>query len=124
MAVSERRSNSRVAVAITVKIRLPDGRGAESQTIRNISLGGVFVEMADPLPFGVELAMEFHLPGAPRVLKCRGFVVWSTKTNPERSLSPGVGIRLMDIGITDMRLLNEFIATELSPQAAKPKGSS
>jgi uncharacterized protein (TIGR02266 family) len=115
MGVSERRSNSRVQVAISVKVRVADGPSVESRTIRNISLGGVFIQMDEPLPFGAEAALEFNLPGAPRVLRCRGFVVWSTKTNPERSAVPGVGVRLMDIGITDMRILNEFIAAELSP---------
>jgi uncharacterized protein (TIGR02266 family) len=115
MGVSERRSNSRVMVALTVKVRMPDGQMSQAEVIRNISLGGVFIAMDEPLPFGSELGLEFNLPQAPRVMKCRGFVVWSTKTNPERSDSPGIGVRLMDIGITDMRILNEFIATELSP---------
>ncbi len=111
---SERRSNSRVPVNLNVKIRLPDGRTTATERIRNISLGGVFIEMSDPLPFGAEFALEFSLPVAPRTIRCRGFVVWSSKTHPDRMPgSHGVGVRLMDIGIADMRVLNEFIAAEL-----------
>ncbi len=112
---TERRSNSRVDVELSVKLRAPGGRVVSSSTIRNISLGGVFIDMPDPLAFGAELEIEFSLPAAPRQIRCKGFVVWSSKTHPERcpGLS-GIGVRLMDIGITEMRILNEFVADKLS----------
>ncbi len=112
--MDERRSNSRVPVELSVKLRLRDGRTGESDTIGNISLGGVFIEMPEPLAFGAELELEFTLPVAPRMIRCRGFVVWSSKTHPERCPGQsGIGVRLMDIGITEMRILNEFIAARL-----------
>jgi Tfp pilus assembly protein PilZ len=111
---NERRSNSRVAVELSVKLRLPDGTTSTSDTIGNVSLGGVFIEMPQPLAFGAELGLEFTLPVAPRMIRCRGFVVWSSKTHPERCPGQsGIGVRLMDIGIPEMRILNEFIAGRL-----------
>src|SRR5687767_8653275 len=99
---SERRSNSRVDVDLSVKVKLPDGRTTATEQIRNISLGGVFIEMEDPLAFGAEIALEFTVPVAPRTIRCKGFVVWSTRTHPDRVPGKmGVGVRLMDIGITD-----------------------
>lgn len=79
-------------------------------------MGGVFIEMESPLPFGSELSLEFSLPVAPRVIRCQGFVVWSTKSSPERSPDgmEGIGVRLMGIGITEMRVLNEYVAETLS----------
>ncbi len=112
---SERRSNSRVAVELSVKLRSADGRVASSTTIRNISLGGVFIDMPEPLPFGAELELEFSVPAAPRQIRCKGFVVWSSKTHPERCPGmSGIGVRLMDIGIPEMRILNDFVADKLS----------
>lgn len=112
---SERRSNSRVDVELGVKMRLADGRVASSSTIRNISLGGVFIAMPEPLPFGAEVLLEFSLPVAPRLIRCRGFVVWSSKTHPEKANGrEGVGVRLMDIGITEMRILHEFVSAQLN----------
>lgn len=100
-----------------MKVRLPDGGTAVTQRIGNISLGGVFIEMEDPVAFGSEVALEFSLSVAPRTIRCKGFVVWSTKTSPERAKSgqKGIGVRLMDIGIADMRTLAEFIEAELVP---------
>ncbi|MBN1959866.1 MAG: PilZ domain-containing protein [Deltaproteobacteria bacterium] len=107
---SERRSNSRVNVKLSVNIRLSDGHSLSSNLIRNISLGGVFIEMPEPLAFGTEIYLEFKLPETPRILNCSGFVVWSSKTNPERCPGKiGIGVRLMDISINEIRLLHEFI---------------
>ncbi|MBI5507399.1 MAG: PilZ domain-containing protein [Deltaproteobacteria bacterium] len=114
MSTSNQREHKRVAATIGVKVRSPDGRRASAEKIRNISLGGVFIEMDDPLPFGTDIDLEFTLPEDPRVVQCKGFVVWSTKTSPERAEGlKGIGVRLMDIGVRDMRLLNEFIEEQL-----------
>lgn len=108
---AEKRRAQRVNANIVVKLRLPNGETASAEHIRNISLGGVFIAMADPLAFGSELALEFQLPAAPKVVRCGGFVTWSTKTSPERMKEngPGIGVRLTDIGIADMRRLAQFI---------------
>jgi len=97
-------------------MRLPDGAMEATQGITNISLGGVFIEMKDPVAFGSEISLEFSLPVAPRTIRCKGFVVWSTKTSPERAKDgqKGIGVRLMDIGIADMRTLAEYIESELA----------
>ena len=107
---TKRREHPRLNVDISVKLRLNDGNAMVSTQIRNISLGGVFIEMENPIGFGDEVGLEFSLPGAPRTIRCKGFVVWSTKTQPDRGNGrQGIGLRLMDIGISDMRVLAGFI---------------
>lgn len=97
-------------------MRLPDGAIEATQRITNISLGGVFIEMDNPVAFGSEVSLEFSLPVAPRTIRCKGFVVWSTKTSPERAKAgqKGIGVRLTDIDITEMRTLAEYIESELA----------
>jgi uncharacterized protein (TIGR02266 family) len=114
VAKSSRREHKRVPATIRVKVRSPDGEWATTEEIRNISLGGVFIAMSAPLPFGADIELEFHLPTNPRVIRCKGFVVWSTTTSPERGGGrDGIGVRLMDIGVREMRTLNQFIEEEL-----------
>ena len=114
MAKSARREHTRVDAAIDVKVRCADGRRTGGEEIRNISLGGVFIAMIEPLPFGTDVELEFTLPLDKRVIRCRGFVVWSTKEHPERGGGmTGIGVRLMDIGVREMRLLNDFIDRQL-----------
>ncbi len=109
--MTKRRAQPRVEANISVKVRVPGGQTTTTQRISNISLGGVFIQMDDPLAFGVEVDLEFHLPVAPRSIGCKGFVVWSTKTSPEKQAEhgKGIGVRLMDIGITDMRMLAKYV---------------
>jgi len=109
MGDADGRGRPRTDAPLSVKIRLGDGRIHSSDLIHNISLGGIFIETPDAMPFGVEVALEFTLPVPPRAIRCRGFVVWSSRTHPDKCPGQqGVGIRLTDIGITEMRLLNDL----------------
>jgi hypothetical protein len=107
-----KRAHPRVQTKIEAKVKLPDGRTHISGQILNISLGGVFIEMDSPIGFGTELDLEFSLPSGS--IRCRGLVVWSTRSAPMRAggLS-GVGVRLMKIGVSEMRQLETFIAERL-----------
>ena len=114
VTTASRREHKRVSASITVKVRSPDGRRSTTEQIKNISLGGVFIEMEDPLAFGTDVELEFAVPSDVRVITCKGFVVWSTKSSPERGGGrQGIGVRLMDIGVREMRMLNEFIEEKL-----------
>lgn len=110
---STRRSHPRVQAGLECQIATDKSGPVACSGIKNISLGGVFIEMDEPLPFGAEVNLEFRLPVAPRIIKCKGFVVWTTKTHPERSDTPGAGIRLMGLGISDMRSLADYIEEKI-----------
>lgn len=96
-----------------VKLRLPDGgRTAESE-LWNTSLGGVFIAMADPLAFGAELTLEFTFSREDNV-RCDGYVVWSTTSSPDKAPGKqGIGVRLVGIGIAEMRRLSHAIGRSL-----------
>src|SRR4051812_44642285 len=80
---------------VVVRVRADGGTMSESNLIANVSMGGVFVGMREPLAFGAEVQLEFILPVEPRTLRCPGFVVWSTKTSPDKARGQvGVAVRL------------------------------
>lgn len=107
-----KRAHPRVATRIEARVKLPDGRTLVTGHILNLSLGGVFIEMENPVGFGHEFELEFALPDA--TIRCRGLVVWSTKTAPQRAVGhSGVGVRLMKIGVGEMRQLETYISTRL-----------
>ena len=99
----------------SIKLRLPGGRRVEAVGIWNISLGGVFVELAEPLSFGEELHFEFALVGQAVPLHCKGFVVWSTKDSPDKARGKkGAGVRLTDLGIAEMRAIAGSVGQKLA----------
>ena len=98
----------------SVKMRLPDGTRLNEKDVWNVSLGGVFIEMKEPLPFGAEVALEFVYPRDVSNLECDGYVVWSTATNPDKAPGKnGISIRLVSIGIKEMRFLAESVGRSL-----------
>ena len=98
----------------SVTLRKPNGERTKMATVLNISLGGLFIEMDDPVAFGSELTIEFELPESPRALRCQGFVVWNTKAHPENAPGrQGIGVRLSDISIAEMRHVARFMDGKL-----------
>jgi hypothetical protein len=69
-------------VSFAVDCLLPDGSSFEGQA-KDMSVGGMFVEGTQPVPFGTELtlvvkgqaARELRLPGVVRWFEGRGFGV-------------------------------------------------
>ncbi len=109
---NQKRAHPRVQTHIEAKYKLPDGRTQPAAQIMNLSLGGVFIETPDPLGFGTEIDLEFSLPHG--VIRCRGLVVWSTKTAPQRAGGrTGMGVRLMKIGVSEMRELETYITAKI-----------
>jgi Tfp pilus assembly protein PilZ len=110
-----RRAHPRIETALRVSVKLANGEAVPTGQIRNVSLGGIFIETANPPAFGADLEIAFDLPeGTPRTIRCRGFVVWTTKTDkrPTGGLA-GMGVRLSDIGVQEMRALSAFIAKHI-----------
>ncbi|MEL6340012.1 MAG: PilZ domain-containing protein [Myxococcota bacterium] len=102
------RGHDRVDANIGVTLTLPDGSTRALDRLKNISLGGLFVEMDEPLPFGSEVGLEFVLPSAARPVRCRGLVVRRQTATPT-----GVGLRLLEIDPSDMRMVTDFVETHL-----------
>lgn len=97
-----------------VKMRLPDGTRRTSLDVWNTSLGGVFIASDEPLGFGKEVDLVFEFPRDADTIECEGFVVWTSLTAPEKSGGrSGMALRLVNIGIADMRRLAEAVGREI-----------
>ena len=55
-----------------------EGKKQISQT-RNISLGGLYLESASPLPIGTTVQLRFQLPTQPEPVEVAGDVRWVVK---------------------------------------------
>jgi uncharacterized protein (TIGR02266 family) len=110
---STKRSHPRVPASVTATLRIPGGPSHTASRLTNISLGGVFIDMEEPLTFGTEVSLEFALPVAARTIQCRGLVVWTSKHARASEGKRGIGVRLMEIGIADMRVLADYIERSL-----------
>jgi len=122
MEEQSRRAHPRVEADISVSVKAVGKPAMVSGVIKNISLGGVFVQLDEPLSFGTDVDLEFSLSAAAKTIRCKGVVLWSTRQTPEKSPSglPGMGIRLRDISVRDMRELAEYVSVQLESSDAAP----
>jgi hypothetical protein len=106
------RAHPRVSASIHVNVTVatPTGRSVRAEKIANISLGGIFIEMPDPPGFGAELNLEFKLAQDRPAIRCKGFVVWSAKGKTDVADGRvGMGVRLTDLSVADMKSVSDFI---------------
>lgn len=112
MAEDTRRKHPRVATDLKINLRTKDGKHLQALAVENISLGGVFVHLDPPLAFGAEIAIDFAIKNPAHQIRCGGCVVWARKGGSADGPA-GIGVRLTDISIADMRALEAYIAGEI-----------
>lgn len=117
---NDRRVHPRKVAAIPVNLRMAKGQVLATGQVRNLSLGGAFVQMKDPLPVGCEVEVEFLLPVKPRTIRCPGVVVWSSDEVGEMEAEDtGIGVELRRLGPTELKFLTNLLEPQLddpSPQ--------
>lgn len=72
----EKRQHARAPVNIGVSCQLKD-RPAVVGMAKDISLGGMFIECGEALPFGTELIIVTQLPGYAPEARLPGVVRWA-----------------------------------------------
>ena len=105
MAEHFRRIDPRYDRQLEIEV-LFEGKKQISQT-RNISLGGLYLESASPLPIGTTVQLRFQLPTQPEPVEVAGDVRWVVKKGAAGNQS-GIGIRFQGLRARDVWALNRF----------------
>lgn len=106
--------------AAVEKIRIPFIRRArvtragraDDAFLIDLGLKGVFVERAEPLPIGEEVAIEFHLPGNERPVVARCRVAWwhpAEMSLLSKSLPSGIGLQFAAIDGDGRQRLRRYV---------------
>lgn len=104
MAEHFRRIDPRYDRQLEIEV-LFEGKKQTSQT-RNISLGGLYLESATPLPIGTTVQLRFQLPTQPEPVEVAGDVRWVVKKGAGDS--SGIGIRFQGLRARDVWALNRY----------------
>ena len=105
MAEHFRRIDPRYDRQLEIEV-LFEGKKQISQT-RNISLGGLYLESATPLPIGTTVQLRFQLPTQPEPVEVAGDVRWVVKKEGPGEQT-GVGIRFQGLRARDVWALNRY----------------
>jgi uncharacterized protein (TIGR02266 family) len=103
------RGLARVEVDTAVRIRLPDEDAWG--TARNLSRGGIFVELEHTLTPNTEVELEFRLPDAPQLLAPTAQVVWR-RSGGEGELS-GLGLQFLALDGATAQMIEAFVHEHL-----------
>lgn len=72
---------------------------------RNISLGGVFIETEQTLPFGARVTMKFRIPTQAEPIDVEGQVRW---LEMDEGRLRGLGVRFEGLRARDVWALNKY----------------
>lgn len=76
---------------------------------KDISAGGIRLELEEPEIMGTCLLMKFQIPNREQNVLAKGKVVWVNKLENGKN---EIGIQFYDISEADMSLINEFASSE------------
>ena len=98
-------------VPARLEVRYGVGQAALTEFTVNISSGGIFLEMTDPLPIGTDLQLTFSLPVRSAPIRCAGRVAWAN--HAELPVKPGfpagIGIQLLGLSLDDLHVIRDFM---------------
>lgn len=97
--MQEKRVHARVVVDTTVSCE-PRGAAAFVGLAKDISIGGMFVESTQALPFGTEVSIVGRFPGTKADLRLPGIVRWA-KPN-------GFGVQFGSLGARETHAISEL----------------
>ncbi len=108
------RGLARVRLETPVRIRLPDEDAWG--TVRNLSRGGIFVELEHAISPSVEVEIEFRLPDVPAPLAPTAQVVWNRPGAPGAPM--GLGMQFLSLDGASAQRIEAFVYEHLpaSPQ--------
>ena len=100
--VFEKRISRRVPIVTRVEAHA--GTGPHILLAQNISIGGMLVRTADPLPEGDTIQLHFSLPGVEREIRLTAVV---------QHVTPGefMGIRFTQVSAEDAAAIRQFVET-------------
>ena len=105
----EHRETRRVSLA--VELSLTSASRFFAGLSGNLSEGGVFVSTYHSLEQGSLVALDFALPGSPRIVHAEGEVKWHRDGSPD--VAPGVGIAFRDLSDDDRAAIGRFCSRRI-----------
>jgi uncharacterized protein (TIGR02266 family) len=96
---SERRQQPRLPVDVDVTVQTAEE--VMNHPAVNISTGGMYLEIDQPLPENTNLQLRFTLPDSGRLITLEGKVIWSREAGREDRYATGIRFTGVDEGDLD-----------------------
>jgi uncharacterized protein (TIGR02266 family) len=108
---------ARVPFDEEVRIRLVRADASSWGVVRDLSRGGVFVELLGKLPVDTELDLDFRLPDVRKPLRPTAQVMWAGP-HP-KSRAPGMGLRFLALDRSSTQQIDSFVHQYTNPRSGQ-----
>lgn len=76
----------------------------------NVSLGGIFIQTAEPLPVGTRFRLRLRIPGRKRAIETVGTVRWAMSVADAGPMNPGMGVQFDPLYPADVRAIERMLS--------------
>jgi uncharacterized protein (TIGR02266 family) len=127
MQEGEKRRYKRLSANLITRIRRASFRDTtllsirslqQEARIKNISLGGVFIETNLPFELGAYVELDFVIPGYPDEIHALGVVKWSNDGS-KKGLPVGMGIEFLELTARTKSEISRYVDATLAEQYRK-----
>lgn len=112
MGDADKRKFKRLSTSWIVRIRTrkpsDSTRIRLDERIRNVSLGGVFIETRYPFKLGSLVEFDFNMPGSSDLVHAKGLVKW-TNDGTQRDLPVGMGIEFIEVASVTKDAISTYL---------------
>ena len=108
--MEERRKFVRLdtTVKIRYKVLQPTNSNNDSNS-RDISTGGVKIEVKEPIKPNTVLWLEINLPSEAGPLQAKGEVIWQEKISAAENSGYEMGIKFLEMDVNDRSRLSKYL---------------
>lgn len=104
----ERREHDRISIRVGIEVKSGSVEEFVDRHIRDISTGGLFLEIDEPLARGTRI--EFRLKiGDEDIIVGLGEVAWARPPDEATELPPGVGVHFIQLEGSSSRVVEAFV---------------
>ena len=110
MKKDDKRSKERIPLSESVNIVCENMEKFATEFADNISMGGMFIKTANPLPTGTKFDLELSIGKDGKKISALGEVVWTKEFSTGGDKRPsGMGIRFIELHGDSKKFIKEFI---------------
>lgn len=123
MGDADKRKFKRLSTSWIVRIRTrkpsDSTRIRLDERIRNVSMGGVFIETRYPFKLGSLVEFDFNMPGSSDLVHAKGLVKW-TNDGSLRDLPVGMGIEFVEVSSVARDAITHYLDKDTSDELLTP----
>ncbi len=115
------RSATRAPVGKPINLQFDDSMDVVEGLCENISIGGMFIQVANTRPKGSLVRFELQIDGSVAI-RGLGEVVWNRAENAAAGNEPGMGIKFRFLEQRDRQMIFKLVSQHIKERLAKQQG--